>query len=296
MMRITLNAILRAVFGAEGDEFEALRKLIPPMVELGSKIALVGKLPVPLGRFDPWRRFARYRQEFDEIVGKLIADTLADPHLDERKDVLSLMLQARYDDGEPMSHSDIADQLTTLLAAGHETTATTLAWAIERLRRHPEVLARMDDPKYRQAAIIEVQRVRPVIDLTGRRVKADHVQIGEWVIPKGSSVLVGIAAVHEDDAVFPDAATFDPQRFLDAPPDTYEWIPFGGGTRRCIGAAFANMEMNVVLRTLLDTFELVTTTAPDERWHNRGVAYAPAKGGLAVVRRHRRSQDAEIAA
>jgi cytochrome P450 family 138 len=290
MMRITLNIILRAVFGAEGAEFEALRKLIPPMVELGSKIALVGKLPLPLGRFDPWRRFARYRQEFDEIVGKLIADTLADPHLDERKDVLSLMLQARYDDGEPISQQDIADQLTTLLAAGHETTATTLAWAIERLSRHPDALDRMTDPDYRQAAIIEVQRVRPVIDLTGRRVKADHIQLGEWVIPRGHSLMVGIGAVHEDDSVFPDAGAFRPERFLGSPPDSYEWIPFGGGTRRCIGAAFANMEMNVVLRTLLNEFELVTTTAPGERWHNRGVAYAPAKGGLAVV--HRRSRTA----
>jgi cytochrome P450 family 138 len=285
MMRITLNIILRAVFGAEGAEFEALRKLIPPMVELGSKIALVGKLPLPLGRFDPWRRFSRYRQEFDEIVGKLIADTLADPHLDERKDVLSLMLLARYDDGEPMSQSDILDQLTTLLAAGHETTATTLAWAVERLRRHPAALARMADPDYRQAAIIEVQRVRPVIDLTGRRVKTDYLQLGEWVIPRGHSLLIGIGAVHEDDGVFPDAGSFRPERFLDAPPDTYEWIPFGGGTRRCIGAAFATMEMNVVLRRMVQTFELVTTDEPGEHWHNRGVAYAPAKGGIAVARR-----------
>src|SRR6185369_3334216 len=187
---------------------------------------------------------------------------------------------------EPMSQSDILDQLTTLLAAGHETTATTLAWAVERLRRHPAALARMADPDYRQAAIIEVQRVRPVIDLTGRRVKTDYLQLGEWVIPRGHSLLIGIGAVHEDDGVFPDAGSFRPERFLDAPPDTYEWIPFGGGTRRCIGAAFATMEMNVVLRRMVQTFELVTTDEPGEHWHNRGVAYAPAKGGIAVVRRH----------
>ncbi len=295
MMRITLNIILRAVFGAEGAEFEQLRRLIPPMVELGSRIALVGKLPVPLGRLDPWYRFSRYRAEFDQIVGRLIDRALDHPDADERPDVLSLMLRARYDDGEPMSRSDVADQLTTLLAAGHETTATTLAWAVERLRRHPEVIGRMADDRYRQAFITEVQRTRPVIDLTGRRVKADAVRIGDWVIPKGYSLLIGIGAVHSDDAVFPDAATFNPDRFLDAPPDTYEWIPFGGGTRRCLGAAFANMEMNVVLRTMLRDFDLVTTTKPGERWHNRGVAYAPANGGRAVVRR-KRSGNAPIAA
>jgi cytochrome P450 family 138 len=296
MMRITLNAILRAVFGAEGAEFEALRQLMPAMVALGSKLAV---LPVPrldLGRWSPWGRFNAGRREFDSIVDKLIAKALADPGLAERDDVLAIMLQARYDDGEPMSNKQVADQLVTLLAAGHETTATTLAWAVERLRRHPNVLARLaaeanDDGgggELRQAVIYEVQRVRPVIDITARQVKAESLQLGEWVIPRGHSIVAGIGLIHADDAVFPDAASFNPDRFIGARPDRNQWIPFGGGYRRCLGAAFADMEMNVVLRTLLREFQLITTREPSERWRSRGIAYAPAKGGRAVVYRRRR--------
>jgi cytochrome P450 family 138 len=335
MMRITLNVILRAVFGAEGAEFEALRRLMPRFVALGSRLAV---LPVPhtdLGRWSPWGRFNAYRREFDAIVDRLIAkaqsdqaradqaradqaradqaradQARADPELADRGDVLSIMLQARYDDGERMTNRQIADQLTTLLAAGHETTATTLAWAIERLRRHPGVLARLaaeadaagTDPAeadaagsdfgadesrgaLRQATILEVQRVRPVIDLTARRVKADSLPLGQWVFPRGHTIMVGIGLVHSDDTVFPDADRFDPERFVGVKPDRYAWVPFGGGFRRCLGAAFADMEMNVVLATLLREFEIVPTTEPGERWHSRGVAYAPAKGGVAVVHR-----------
>jgi cytochrome P450 len=291
-MRITLNAILRAVFGAEGTQFAALRELLPPMVTLGSRLmrpaAVVARR---LGRHDPWTRYAAYRREFDTIVAELIAEAGTGADLERREDVLSLMLLARYDDGEPMSRSDIADQLLTLLAAGHETTATTLAWAIERLRRHPALLDRLvreadeGGSELRHATVLEGQRTRPVIDQTGRRVKADRLRLGEWVIPRGHTVVASIGLVHSDDRIFPNAAAFDPDRFAGAAPDTYSWIPFGGGTRRCIGAAFATMEMDVVLRTILRTFTLEPTTEPDERWHSRGVAYAPAKGGMAAVRR-----------
>jgi cytochrome P450 len=292
-MRITLNAILRAVFGADGPQLAALRELLPPMVTLGSRLMLLPAANRVPARFNPWNRYAAYRREFDTIVAELIADARADPDLENREDVLSLMLLARYDDGEPMSRSEIADQLYTLLAAGHETTATTLAWAFERLRRHPALLARLvrevdeGGSELRQGTLIEVQRTRPVIDQTGRRVKADRVQLGEWVIPQGYTVIAAIGLVHRDDRLFPNAAAFDPDRFVGSPPDSYSWIPFGGGTRRCIGAAFATMEMDVVLRTVLRRFTLVPTTEPAERWHSRGVASAPAKGGLAVV--HRRS-------
>jgi cytochrome P450 len=291
MMRITLNAILRAVFGAEGVEFEQLRELLPPFVEFASRLVTI---PVPtwnLGPWAPWGRFHAYRRRFDATVGQLIAKAKNDPDLQDRDDVLALMVQARYDDGYAMSDREIADQLLTLLAAGHETTATTLAWAIERLRRHPDVLSRLVDEvdaggsELRQATIIEVQRSRPVIDMAGRTVKADSLRLGEWVIPKGHKVIVGIGLVHADDAVFPDAQRFDPDRFVGVSPDLYAWVPFGGGTRRCIGAAFANMEMDVVLRTLLRTFDIGTTSAPDEPWHSRGVAYAPGRRGRAVVSR-----------
>jgi cytochrome P450 len=129
-----------------------------------------------------------------------------------------------------------------------------------------------------------VQRTRPVIDGTARRVIGESLSLGEWEIPHGYHVLVSILAVHEDDAVFPNAAAFDPDRFVGTPPDTYSWIPFGGGTRRCVGSAFATMEMDVVVRTLLRHYELAPSHRRDERWHSRGIAFAPAKGGLAVVR------------
>ena len=291
MMRITLNAILRAVFGAEGAEFAELRELLPPFVKLGSRLAVVPMPKDRFGRLNPWHRFRSLRREYDAIVDRLITKAQQQDSLDERDDVLALLLQSRYDDGTGMDRSEIADQLLTLLTAGHETTATTLAWAVERLRRHPAVLrdlvAEVDagGGKFCDATILEVQRTRPVIDLTARQVKTDGFQLGRWTLPKGFSVLVSIALIHDDESVFPNARAFDPARFVDARPDLYQWIPFGGGTRRCIGAAFATMEMKVVLTTLLRDFTLVPTTERDERWHSRGIAYAPGKGGLAVVHR-----------
>ena len=293
MMRITLNAILRAVFGAQGEEFEALRVLLPPMVTLGSRLTMMPGPELDLGRFSPWGRFRGYRREFDAIIARLIATAQADPELDQRNDILALMLQARYDDGAAMDPGAVADQLLTLLAAGHETTATTLAWTVERLRRHPEILARLvaeadeGGSELRKATIIEVQRTRPVIDLTGRNVKGESIALGQWVVPRDYRILVSISLIHQDDSVFPNAAAFDPDRFVGVNPDLYSWVPFGGGTRRCIGAAFATMEMDVVLRTLLRDFELEATHEPDEGWHSRGVAWAPGRGGLAVVHRRK---------
>lgn len=302
MMRITLNIILRAVFGAEGQELDQLRELLPRMVKLGSRLVV---LPLPengFARWNPWNRLWVMRREYDAIIDRLIARALRQESLDDREDVLALMLQARYDDGSPMSHRDIADQLLTLLTAGHETTATTLAWAVERLRRHPAVLRDLVDEvdaggkALREATIVEVQRARPVIDFVGRQVKAESFQLGRWAIPRGYSVLVSIALIHRDESLFPNAGAFDPSRFLDAKPDLYQWIPFGGGNRRCLGAAFANLEMNVVLRTLLRDFTLMPAGEEGERWHSRGVANAPADGGQAVVRRRVRQDAAPAAA
>jgi cytochrome P450 len=291
MMRITLNVILRAVFGAEGAEFSALRDLLPRMIKLGSWLAVLPVPTVDFARWSPWGRFRAIRREYDAIVTRLISKAERDADLDRRADILALMLQSRYDDGSAMSHDDIADQLLTLLTAGHETTATTLAWAVERLRRHPAVLRALVDEAdaggsaLREATILEVQRTRPVIDLVGRQVKADGFQLGRWTLPKGHTVLVSISLIHDDESVFPNARTFDPTRFLGKRPDLYQWIPFGGGIRRCLGAAFATMEMNVVLRTMLREVTLVPTGEPGERWHSRGIANAPAKGGRAVVHR-----------
>jgi cytochrome P450 family 138 len=290
MMRITLNAILRAVFGADGAHLDELRRNIPPWVTLGSRLAV---LPTPrrtYGRFSPWGRLARYRREYDAVIGRLIDDVRADPNLDQRDDVLALLLRSSYEDGSPMSGQDIGDELLTLLAAGHETTAATLAWAFERFVRHPDVLERLtaeaatDDNEYRQAAILEVQRVRTIIDFAGRHVYAPTLQLGDWVVPQGYSVMVSIAQLHENAEDFPDPQRFDPTRFLGNRPPL-SWLPFGGGTRRCVGAVFANVEMDVVLRTVLRHYDIQTTTAPDEKVFSRGVAYAPKSGGRIVVRR-----------
>jgi cytochrome P450 len=296
MMRITVNAILRAVFGADGGALDELRALLPPAVTLGSKMAVLPPFARrDFGRWSPWGRFLEYRRRYDRIVDGLIADARRDPAIDERTDVLSMLLQARFESGDPISDGHVADELLTLLAAGHETTATTLAWTVERLRRHPRLLARLVDEvdaggsELRQATIWEVQRTRPVVDATLRMTRS-RIQLGQWVIPEDHVIVVAISLAHSSERNFANATAFDPDRFVGSTPDTHTWIPFGGGIRRCVGAAFANMELNVVLRTLLREFEFATTYAPGERVHSRGVASAPADGGRAVVYRRSSSR------
>jgi cytochrome P450 len=289
MMRITLNALLRAVFGAEGAVLDELRGLLPPWVALGSRIAV---LPSIARRdFGPWTPGARhqaYRRRYDEIIDSLICDALAESAFEQHNDVLSLMLRARYEDGSPISKQHIADELLTLLAAGYETTATTLAWAVERLRRHPRLLARLTEEvdaggsELRQATIWEVQRTRSVIDGVFRVTKK-RIRLGNWVIPERHTVIASISLAHSCEKNFPDANAFNPDRFIGNAPQNYTWIPFGGGVRRCIGAAFANMQMTVTLRTLLREFEFGTTPSKGEPHDARGVSRAPARGARAVV-------------
>jgi cytochrome P450 len=298
-MRITLNAILRTVFGAEGPHQRRLAELLPAQVALGSMLTVFTFLRRDLGRLSPGGRYRRIRGEYDEVIDAMIDEALADPELEERADVLALLLRAHYDDGSSMSRSAIADELLTLLAAGHETTATSLAWAVERLRRHPAILSRLveeaegDDAELRQATIQEVQRTRPVITMTDRVVGVEEFELGEWKIPRGHRIIELASLMHFDPRFFERPDAFLPDRFIERSPDTYTWIPFGGGTRRCVGAAFAQMEMNVVLRTLLREIELLPTNDPDERWKARGVAFAPAGGGLAVIRRRNRPKAPE---
>ena len=289
MMRITLNVILRAMFGADGVELERLREMLPGAIKLGSTLSLV---PVPQwdwGRWSPWGRFYRNRREYDAIVDRLIDKAQADPNLADRDDVLALMLQSVHEDGSPMTRAEIADELITMLAAGHETTATTLAWAVERLARHPELLDRLvadldaGSEDLLHATILEVLRTRPVIDVTFRQVKAATLEIGPWTLPQGQTIVASIGLLHADEAVFPDARRFDPDRFVARPPDPAEWIPYGGGVRRCIGAAFATMEMRVVLRTLLRDYAIRPSRARDEGFRSRGVAIAPARGARLTV-------------
>jgi hypothetical protein len=290
-MRITLNAILRAVFGAEGAELDELRRILPPWVTLGSRLATLPKPSRIYGRYSPWGRLVEWRRRYDVVLDKLIEDERADPDFENRTDVLAVMLRSTYEDGSRMSRKDIGDELLTLLAAGHETTAATLGWAFERLSRHPDVLTALaaeadtDDNELRQATILEVQRTKTVIDLTGRHVYAPAFELGEWAIPQGYSIVVSISRMHANAEAFPDPDRFDPQRFVGSKPPSFAWIPFGGGARRCVGAVFANMEMDVVLRTVLRHFTIETTTAPGEKWHSRGVAYTPKNGGKIVVHR-----------
>jgi cytochrome P450 family 138 len=295
-MRITLNAILRAVFGAEGAELDELRRILPPWVTLGSRLAQLPKPPRTFGRYSPWGRMAEWRRRYDVVLDKLIADERADPHFENRNDVLALMLRSTYEDGSAMSRKDIGDELLTLLAAGHETTAATLGWAFERLSRHPDVLAALvaeadtEENELRQATILEVQRTKTVIDATGRHVYAPVFELGDWVIPCGYSIIVSISRMHANAEAFPDPDRFDPQRFIGSKPPSFAWIPFGGGARRCVGAVFANMEMDVVLRTVLRHFTIETTAAPGEKYHSRGISYTPKDGGKIVVHsRHRGS-------
>jgi cytochrome P450 len=176
-----------------------------------------------------------------------------------------------------------------MLVAGHETTAHSLAWALERLRRHPEIVARLveeleDGGKaFREATIREVQRLRPVIAFAARFVREPY-ELGGYRLPVGTRLLLAACLTHYDPSLFAHPERFDPDRFLGSVPDTYAWIPFGGGIRRCIGATFAQMEMDVVLRVLLERAELIPSEEPDEPWAYRGIVWAPGEGGRIAVR------------
>jgi len=291
MTRLTLNAIMRATFGERADALDELRIMIPPLITLGS---LMQRMPPVVrreyGRWSPGSKLAGYRRRFDAVIDELIAEARAESSLAERTDMLALLLQARYQDGQPISDQHIADELLTLVAAGHETTASQLAWAVERLRRHPELMTRLAEEvdaggaELRQATIYEVQRVRPTIAASLRTTKT-KVRLGEWVLPKDTGVMIDFQLAHESDVNYPDAETFNPDRFIGITPPSFRWVPFGGGVNRCVGASFANMEMDITLRTLLREFRFAPTDAPDEGHNFRGVAIAPARGARAVVYR-----------
>ncbi len=292
MMRLTLNVILRAVFGAEGPALDELRKLLPPLVAMVGAIAILSpRLRTDLGPWSPGGRFLRYRRRFDTVVDSLIAEARADPALEERSDVLAVLAQARHDDGEPIPDRHIADELLTLVASGHETTSAGLAWTVERLRRHPSLLSRLTEEvdaggsELRQHTIWEVLRTRSVLEGTTRHTKK-RIRLGDWVLPENTAVILSIRMAHAAEESFSDAASFDPDRFVGVnAPKPFAWIPFGGGVNRCVGAALSNLEMDVTLRTLLRELRFVPTDAPGERRHWRGVATVPARGGRAVVYR-----------
>jgi len=291
MNRITLNVILRTIFGADGPELEELREIVLPYMKLGQLMAFVPAPPFWTRRYSPWRKLDDFRKAFDRIVFTLIAHADADPGLGERADVLAFLLRSRHDDRTGMPRQDICDELLTLICAGHETTASALGWTFERLRRHPDVLAELvrevdeGGSEFRRATILELLRVRTVIDVAGRRVRASNFDLGGWRIPQDRTVLVRIADLHENPEIYPQPERFDPYRFRGSRAAAPTWLAFGGGARRCIGADFAIAEMDIVLRTVLQNFRIQTDAAPDEKSYFRGVAHTPRLGGRVVVNR-----------
>jgi cytochrome P450 family 138 len=293
MNRITLNVILRTIFGADSAELDELREIVPPFMKLGQRMAFVPAPPHWARRRSPWGKLDEFRRAFDQIVCTLIDRAEADPRLGERTDILALLVRSRHDDGTKMSRRDICDELLTHIAAGSENTASALAWAFERLRRHPDVLAELvrevdeGGSDFRRATILELLRVRTVLDVAGRRVSSPNFDLGEWRIPHGRTVFVRIADLHENPEIFPHPERFDPYRFRGTGSAAPTWLAFGGGARRCIGADFAIAEMDIVLRTVLQNFQIHTDVAADEKSYFRGVVHTPKLGGRVVVNRRK---------
>jgi cytochrome P450 len=289
--RITLAVIMRAVFGV--DDEERLLRFSRLIDEFSSRISVVTAFPAlqrDLGRRSPWGRFLRARAALDELIYEEIAIREGEAGTMDHNDVLSLLLGARDEDGSPMSDEELRDELLTILAAGHETTATGLAWAMERVLRTPRVLERLresvaaGEDSYLDATIKETLRARPVIVDVGRKLTAPA-EIGGYELPAGSYAMAAIAALHYREDLFPSPEQFRPERFLDRRADTYAWVPFGGGVRRCIGASFAEFEMRVVLRAILERTELRAPDPAPERIRVRNITLAPGKGSLVALDR-----------
>jgi cytochrome P450 len=289
--RITLAVIMRAVFGVHDEDrlarFEGL------IDEFARRVGLVASLP-PLrrsfGRLSPWARFVRSREALDAFIYEEIALRRAEAGHEERDDVLSLLLGARDEEGEPMNDRELRDEMVTVLGAGHETTATGLAWAIERLTHNPAVLAKLRESlaagqeDYLAATVKETLRSRPVIVDVGRKLTAPAT-IGGYELRAGSFVLAAISALHYRQDTFPEPERFRPERFLATKVDNYAWIPFGGGVRRCIGAAFAEYEMRTILREFVERAELRAVDPAPEKVKIRNITMVPAKGARVVLER-----------
>ncbi len=288
MQSITLDVILRAVFGIRGEERLArFRATLPQLTEASGVVMWLPFMRHNFGPWSPWARFQRMRRAVDELVYGEIRLRRAEPAMEERDDVLSLLLQARHEDGSLMSDVELRDELITLLTAGHETSATALAWTFERLLRTPRVMERLlgdlEDEAYLDAVVKETLRVRPVVIDVGRIAKRE-VEIGGWQIPPGTIVVPAIALVQLRPDLFPDPRAFRPERFLgDEQPPSYSWIPFGGGVRRCIGAAFAQLEIKTVLRTVLGRVRLTAPDSAPERQRSRHVTLVPSNEATVVV-------------
>jgi cytochrome P450 len=294
--RLTLEIILRAVFGLErGAQLDELRDLLTEVLAFGdSPLSLIPPAQRILKGRGPVGRMERISARADELIFGLIEERRG-AHGDG-EDVLSMLLGARDEDGEPMSAPELRDELVTALVAGHETTASQLAWAFERIAREPHVQSRLHaelddgaDEAYLTATINEILRRRPVLPNAEPRLVKQPIEVGGVHYEPGVVLFASAYLVHHDPAIYPDPYAFRPERFLGSSPGTYTWIPFGGGRRRCIGASFALLEMKLVLRAALARHELRPAGEP-EVTRRRGIAFSPSGGSRVILTRRTPSQ------
>jgi len=304
MQSITLEAILRVVFGvADGPRLERLRPLLTNVLaETASPFAqLIGLASRRFGGRGPWAKFEKQLNAVDKLLYAEIRERRASGDYEDRDDILSVMMQARFEDGSEMSDTDLRDQLMTLLLAGHETTATALAWTFDLLLRHEEPLTRLRDSleaaeeDYLRATISESLRLRPVVPLAGRRLSVD-LETDALHLPAGTDVTPAIWLAHTRPDVYAEPFAFRPERFLDDPPDTYSWIPFGGSIRRCIGAAFAEFEMRIVLREVLTRCELRKANPAPEKIGRRNITLSPRDGTPVVLTARHPARERDLVA
>jgi cytochrome P450 len=286
LQALTLEAIMRVVFGEDEDarHLARLGGLMTGLATAATRPAtMVPWLRHDFGRFSPMRRFMQVRAGVDRALFEEIARRHDAGGLEERHDVLSLMLQARHEDGSPMTDEELRDELMTVLVAGHETTTVALSWAFERLLRHPGMYERLaTDERWADAVVNETLRLRPPLPVVSRRVK-EHYQLDGHLIPAGENIAPCIWLTHRRADVYPDPGAFKPERFVDQGPETYSWLPFGGGTRRCIGAAFAQMEMSVVLKTVAERTSLRPADPAPERVGRRAIVLSPKRGTMVIA-------------
>jgi cytochrome P450 len=291
MQAITLEIILRVVFGVStGPRLDRLRGMLSTVLEETTAPGrqVLGLVMQRFGGDGPFARFEGQLRAVDELLLAEIAEHRERPDLEEREDILSMLMTAEFEDGSRMEDQELRDQLMTLLLAGHETTATALAWTFDLLLRHPRALERLRDSlaageeDYLRATISESLRLRPVIPLAGRRLSKELVADG-LRLPAGTDVTPAIWLTHTRADVYPEPYAFKPERFLEEGPDTYAWIPFGGSVRRCIGATFAEFEMRIVLREVLTRCELRKADPRPERTGRRNITLSPKDGTPVVV-------------
>jgi cytochrome P450 family 135 len=304
MQAVTLEVILRVVFGvADGPRLERLRGMLSTVLSETSsaRSQLIGLATRRFRGGNALARFEGQLKEVDELLYAEIAEHRSKPDLEDRDDMLSMLMLAEFEDGGRMDDTELRDQLMTLLLAGHETTATALAWTFDLLLRHPEPLQRLRDSlaagedDYLRATISESLRLRPVIPLAGRRL-AKELTVDGRTLPPGTDVTPAIWMTHTRADLYPEPFAFRPERFLGQSPDTYAWIPYGGGIRRCLGASFAEFEMRIVLREVLTRCDLRKASPLPEKTGRRNITLSPKGGTPVVVTARRPAREPELAA